>query len=258
MSTLERPAGERPVALVAGASSGIGSAIARRLAADGYRCVLHCRHNRAHADAVAAGLPGAGHLVAPADLTQPSDITRLVRTVRGHTAAWPTVVVNCAHPAPHIGDLVDVTPDAWTTESGAVAAHLALISAFVPPMVAARRGCLVAISGGLARRHSAGLGLYGAAKAAVEALTRTLALEVGRYGVRANVVAPGRLANWTDEPGVETDAFARLDAATKARRALPGLPTAQDIAEVVGFLVSPAAAALSGHIIDVNSGEQIG
>lgn len=258
MNTLARPAGEAPVALVAGASSGIGTAVAHRLAADGYRCILHCRRNRVHADAVAAGLPGTGHLVVPADLTQPPDVARLAQTVRRHAAKWPSVVVNCAHPTPHTGDLVDVTPQAWTTESGAVAVHLALISAFVPPMVAARGGCLVAISGGLARRHSAGLGLYGAAKAAVEVLTRTLALEVGRHGVRANVVAPGRLAGWTDGPGPGADAFARLDAATKDRRALPDLPTPQDIAEVVGFLVSPAAGGLSGHIIDVNSGEQIG
>ncbi|WP_214108694.1 SDR family NAD(P)-dependent oxidoreductase [Acrocarpospora catenulata] len=247
-----------PIALIAGASSGIGGAVARQLTRDGYRCVLHCFRNRAHVEQTAAELTGPPPLVVAGDLTDRTQVHLMAERIADDLGVMPHVVVNCVHGTPHTGDLTHVGTSDWQREAGAIVSHLNLVGEFVPAMIAAGGGCLVAVSGGLARRHAAGLGLYGAAKAAVEALTRTLALEVGAAGVRANIVAPGRLLSWQDEPGPDGDPFALLERATKWRRALPTLPRVQDVAAVVSFLVSPAGASLTGQIIDVNGGEQIG
>lgn len=249
------------IALVAGASSSIGSAVARRLARDGHRCVLHCFRNRARVERTAAelaDLTGPRPLTIAADLTDRTQVRAMAERIEGSLGGPPRVVVNCVHGTPHTGHVVDADTSAWQREAEAIVSHLNLVGEFVPLMAAADGGCLVVVSGGLARRHAAGLGLFGAAKAAIEALTRTLALEVGTAGVRANIVAPGRLGSWQDEPDTGRDPFALLERASKWRRALPTLPTAEDVAAVVGFLASPAGAPLTGQIIDVNGGEQIG
>ncbi|MDT4852323.1 SDR family NAD(P)-dependent oxidoreductase [Achromobacter agilis] len=234
----------RPVALVTGSTSGIGEAIARRLSRDGYAVVVHSRRSVEAGHALARELGAAAYV--QADLANDADRIRLVREA---VAAWGRldVLVNNAgisRVIPH-ADLAAATPDIWHAlhEVNVVAPFRLVAEAQAALQAAAAKGrpaCVVNVSSHAGIRPKGASIPYAATKAALNHVTRLLALSLAP-DIRVNAVAPGLVdtpltADWT-----QAQALWR-DKAPMRRAASP-----QDIAQAVSMLV--ASDYLTGEVL---------
>ncbi|MDE2125538.1 MAG: 3-oxoacyl-ACP reductase FabG [Armatimonadetes bacterium] len=238
------------VALVTGASRGIGAAIARRLAHDGAAVAVHCRERRSAADAVAAEIVSAGGIAAVfmADLSDVRTIPVLVDSVLqkfGHI----DVLVNNAGVA-FTTDLNSDQGAQFETLFGLNVRAVALVTQAVLRQMGESGGCIINLSSGAATACPAGLSLYSATKAAVEVLTRTWAQELGRRGIRVNAVAPGLTESEMLQGLAPPDVIQKLASHTPLGR----LGQPEDIARVVAFLASPDAAWITGQVVGANGG----
>jgi NAD(P)-dependent dehydrogenase (short-subunit alcohol dehydrogenase family) len=238
---------EGRAALVTGASRGIGAATARALDAAGARVVLVSR-GMAALEEVASQLEH-DPVVVVADLASPDAPAAVASAAIGATGAVDILVNNAAAAA----RLSTVDTDAALIDEMLavnVRAALLLIAALVPTMVE-RGASIINVSSGSALVGTPRRAAYAASKGALDAMTRSLAIELGPSGVRVNSVAPGVVdtALWAKNksvPGVvET-----IESQTPLRRwAMP-----EDIADVIVFLASDAARFVTGETIAVDGG----
>jgi 3-oxoacyl-[acyl-carrier protein] reductase len=241
-------------ALVTGASSGIGAAIAQELAAQGASVTVNYLRNASGAEAVAGDLSRTGRqaLVVQADVRRKPEVQRLFAA---HLARFDRldILVNNA------GDMVRRIPTVETTEdTWRDAIDLNLSSAFyccqlaIPPMRRQRSGRIVNISS-VGARTGGGAGSipYHAAKAAVMAMTKALARELAPDGVTVNTVAPGIIETaFHDRHTKPEQRDEWLRTLVPMQRA--GLP--HEVATVVAFLASDDASYMTGSTVDVNGG----
>jgi NAD(P)-dependent dehydrogenase (short-subunit alcohol dehydrogenase family) len=244
MSTLEGQ-----VALVTGASRGIGRAVAERLAAEGASVVLNDHPNAAEElEAVAAAIGGNGVRaeVAVADVSDAAAVQAAVSGALDRFGAIDIVVNNAGISA--TGPIDELTEDDWDrTLDVNLKGQWLVTRALVPGMRERRRGSIVNIASELGLAGEADLSPYVAAKAGVIGLTKALAKELAPHGVRVNCVAPGPtdtaiLPDWERTPEyVAAIPLSRI-----------GLPA--DIAAAVWFLASPASAWTTGQVLSPNGG----
>ncbi|HTI47691.1 MAG TPA: SDR family NAD(P)-dependent oxidoreductase [Casimicrobiaceae bacterium] len=241
-------------ALVTGASSGIGAAIAEALAAEGANVTINYFRNEDGAREVAARVSAAGRdaLTVQADVRRKSEVTRLVDAHLSRFGRLDILVNNA-------GDMVKRVPTAETSEeTWRDAIDLNLSSAFycsqlaIAPMRAQRWGRIVNISS-VGARTGGGAGSipYHAAKAAVMAMTKALAKELAQDHVTVNTVAPGIIDTGFHDRHTrpeQRDEWIRM--LVPMQRA--GLP--REVATVVAFLASEDASYMTGSTVDVNGG----
>jgi len=247
-------------AIVTGGSRGIGLAVARGLRAEGARVAIVARHEE-RLRAAAAEL-GPEVLAVPADTTDDVAVRAMVEEVVG---AWGgvDVLVNAAAqpaggPVPALADLTDAEVQAdFDTK---VLGYLRCARAVAPHMTAQGRGRIVNISGLNARRTGSIAG--GIRNVAVAALTANLADELGPSGVGVTVVHPGlvetertpRLVADRAAASGRTEEQVRADLA--AGSSLRRLVTAEEVANVVVFLCSPLAVAVTGDAVGAGGGNR--
>lgn len=240
-----------PTALVTGASKGIGAAVARRLAEDGFDIVVHYNKDTAGAKRTAEAVHAAKRLatVVKADLTVGADVGRLAEQT-GDVAKRIDCVV-------HNAGVYDRMPFEAMTGAAWVATRLldldapALLTRALLPKLA-RDSSLVFVSSIAAFRGSAHGAHYAAAKAALIGLTRSLALELAPR-VRVNAVAPG----YVDTAMLKDDTPAKRRQRT-AEVPLGRLGRPEDVAGAVSFLAGPDGRYLTGQVLHVNGGLWMG
>jgi NAD(P)-dependent dehydrogenase (short-subunit alcohol dehydrogenase family) len=183
------------VAIVTGASKGIGAATARHLAAQGARVVLAAR-SAAAIETVAAEIAAAGGaaLAVPCDVAEPAAVAALIGRTVEHFGG-PDLLVNNAAVIEPIGHLADTDAGAWGDglDINVKGVYYA-IRAVIPPMLAKGAGTIVNISSGAATNALEGWSLYCASKAAVLSLTRSVHKEYGERGITCVGLSPGTVA----------------------------------------------------------------
>lgn len=251
-------------ALVVGGTGVIGARVCARLAALGATLLVHCRSSIADAERIIAADPAAGgtasggsagHRIVQADLEDAEGLADLAEAVE--TAGGVDILINAVHLGSGTSEVVAFDSAQLRTHLESVVLHAALSGMVVPGMRVRGAGRIVYISGALMTRPAPGMGGYGAAKAAASTLTRYLALEEGRAGITANIVAPGRVVD-PDAPRELDPEWARLADALVARTALGRFPTPDDVAHAVVGLTLPSASGITGQTVWVTGGEPIG
>ena len=237
---------ESRLALVTGASRGIGAAIADHLGASGYR-VVGTATSEAGAAAISARLGRRGRGVV-LDVTNAAQIDQVVADITGNEGVVHVLVNNAG--VTRDGLLLRMKSEDWDTiiDTNLTAVYR-LSKAFLRPMMKARFGRIINISSVVASMGNPGQSNYAAAKAGMIGFAKSLAHEVGSRGITVNTVAPGFIdTDMTLSLGDEQRAA--LIAQVPAAR----LGEVADIAHAVGFLASEHAGYITGNTLHVNGG----
>lgn len=237
--------------LVTGGAKGIGAAIVRALAGDGFDVTFTYNSSADRAAALIEALrdeaPGAAVAARALDLGDAAAVDAFADAVAADEDGFYGFVHNAGRPYDSLAAMVDRTAAAPTMEIN-FWSMTRLVRGLIRGMTAARAGRVVLIGSLVARRASQGNAIYAASKAALAAYCATLAVEVARRGVTANVVAPGYVD--TDMMRRYDDLRDRLAAQIPARRyAAP-----EEVAAAVSFLMSARAGYVTGTTLSVDGG----
>jgi len=238
------------VALVTGGGRGIGAAICNELAREGAKVGIGYGSSAAAAGQLAQTIAAAGGeaLALPADVRDTAAVEAAIRAVSDRWGRLDLLVNNAAI----VRDTLLLTmEDAQWAEVLDVnlSGMFRACRAAGRIMLLQRSGCIVNLSSTAASRPNRGQANYAAAKGGVESLTRALAAELGRKGIRVNAVAPGVIVT-------EMSARIREAAGEEIRKeiVLRRFGTSEEVARVVTFLASPDAAYITGEVIHVDGG----
>lgn len=249
------PVAQGRVALVTGSSRGLGAAIARRLAEDGFAVAVNGRRGGERATEVSRAICEGGGVAEAfsADVTDEQQVAELVAAITGRFGPVDVLVLNATGPQP----AAPVTEAGWAN-------HLAQLDFFVkspvllgravlPGMAARRYGRIVHIDSEVAHRPPPGSSAYATAKSAQIGLALSWARELAPAGITVNTVAPGFIPveRHAGAPGHIKDAY---------RSSVPAgrMGTPADIAHAVSFLASEGAGFITGQRIVVDGGRSLG
>ena len=242
---------EGRVALVTGASRGIGSAVAGALGRAGARVAVHYERSAEAAESVARRIreSGGDAVALPAELARAEDARRLVADAVERWGRLDILVNNAGIWKADRAGAGDVA--VWDRTFAVNARGAFLVTDSAVPHLERRRGSIVFVSSTAAQRGEAGHAAYAASKGALISYTKSLATELGPRGIRVNCVAPG----WVDtdmsaEPLRDPVRRAEIDATIPLGR----VAEPEDIAGPVLFLVSDLARHVHGEVLNVNGG----
>lgn len=250
----DRPSLDGRVALVTGAGSQVGRAIALDLAREGATVAVNTRDPGAGAEVVREieRIGGRAFAVA-ADVDSRDEVSRLARTVREELSDI-TVLVHNATPRRHFVPFDELDDDDWSSFGHTIlAGGMYAVQAVLPDMRAARFGRIVFMSGitSVPVLPLEGFVHVAAIKSAVEGMGRALAVALGRDGIVVNVVSPGPVEDPGESPSESLSSM--LAASTTGR-----CSTASEIASACRFLCSGAAGNVTGQVLHCNGGLYFG
>jgi len=242
------------VALITGASSGVGRATALKFASEGARVALVARRGDQLAEVVEAVQAGGGQAKAiVADLTRDADIERAVReTVEAFGGI--DVLVNAAGIIA-MGTIETTGLQDWDTMMQVNARAPFYMMHCAMPHLVERKGNVVNVSSVNGLRAFPGVLAYNVSKAAVDQLTHCVALEVAAKGVRVNAVNPGvTVTNLHRSSGMSEEAYANFLERSKTTHPLGRVGQPEEIAELIYFLASPRAGWITGASYSIDGG----
>jgi NAD(P)-dependent dehydrogenase (short-subunit alcohol dehydrogenase family) len=245
------------LALVTGSTSGIGKAIALEFGAEGARVVVHGRDTARGATVVEQITSAGGDAVfVAADLGTEDACTVLVADAVDAIGGLTVLVNNAVAGAVGAGDaaVADMSTAAWeATLRVNVTAPMWLCRAAIPLMRAAGHGSIINISSRQGERPSAGLAAYATSKGALNALTRAVAVEEARHGIRCTTISPGYVFNERRDAEMDDARRTRLEAMHLTR-----LGEARDVAFAAVYLASRESEFLTGINLQLDGGGSIG
>ena len=245
----------RSVALVSGSSCGLGAAIARRLAGDGFAVAVNDLHASPDALAVVTSIRGAGGVAESfqADVTDENQVVGLVAAVAGSLGPIEVLVVNATGPQPDVA-LAEAGWDEHVAQlEFFVKSPVLLGRAVLPGMRAAGSGRIIQIDSEVVDRPPPGRSAYATAKSAQIGLARAWARELAPLGITVNAVAPGfvPVERHDDVPAEVRRAY--VDTVPAGRFGTP-----EDVAEAVSFFASAGAGFITGQRVVVDGGRGLG
>jgi NAD(P)-dependent dehydrogenase (short-subunit alcohol dehydrogenase family) len=240
------------VAVVTGASRGVGAATALLLARQGFRVVVNFRSSATEAEQVLVAAHDAGGeaIAVRADVTDPDDVDRLIDETRAKWGRIDVLVHNALIPYP----VTSFTDLSWEQLGGKLDRELhaafLLTKAVVPEMISSHYGRLIFMTTILSRRPRAGMIALGTAKAAMDQFVRYVALEMAPHGVTANLVSPATVADTASTKLLATDDLHSLEATNPMGR----LVSPEEVAHAIGFLAGEDSGFITGHCVEINGG----
>ncbi len=241
------------IALVTGASRGIGRATALMLAGGGADVVVHYHRNQAMAEDVTRAIEDRGRraVALGADLEKAEDITRLFDQIAERFPALDIFIAN--HAATAFKPTLEVKPHHYQRTFNLIVQSLVLCVQRAVPLMEGREGAIVTIGGQGTVECLPNYAILASAKAAMEAWTRYLAYELSGRGITANCVSPGVIA--TDSARFYGgDRFPEFNRLVSAYTPRGRMGTPEEVASVIAFLCSPGARFIVGQTIVVDGG----
>jgi 3-oxoacyl-[acyl-carrier protein] reductase len=248
-----RPLGGK-VVLITGASRGIGAAAAKRLAQGGASVVVNYLKSREQAMEVLKEVEneGAGGMVWQADVTDRIQVDRMAQAVRENFGAVDILVNNAFFPF----KVAPLDQMSWKDLEEATSKELGAlhncVQAFVPGMIEKKKGKIIVISTRLAQQPLPRMGAYAAAKAALESLANTLAIELGPTGIAVNIVTPA--FTLTDASTIMSEEFKER---VRKSRPLQKHLYPENVAGTIAFLAGDESDMLTGSNILVTGGSHL-
>jgi NAD(P)-dependent dehydrogenase (short-subunit alcohol dehydrogenase family) len=247
------------VVLVTGAGQGLGREIGLAFAREGARVAFHYHSSGAGAKEAAADagkLTGAA-LAVQADIRKDDDVSAMVEAVESQLGPIGVLVNNAA--ATGLKPFLNTTPDDWSFQIDVtVTGMLRVTQAVAKRMVERKDGVIVSLMGDSGRVGESGLAVTATARASTMALTKSLAKELARYGIRANCVSIGLVQTdrFDEHAGAPDEERMRIEKLEKILRQYPlrrlGRPS--DVTPLVLLLASPLSGWTTGQVISVNGG----
>lgn len=239
------------VALVTGASRGIGAAIAKRLAADGAKVVVNYAKSEGPAKEVVAAITQAGGeaIAVHGDMSIPDHIPKLFAAVQQAYGKLDILVNNAA--IMQRGFLKDVTAEDFDRHFG-LNVRGYLLCCKEAATVLPKGGVIINIASAISRMAYPGSVVYSATKGAIDVMTRVLAAELGPVGIRVNAVAPG--STRTDMNNASSGKTKEEEIQEEQLTALRRIGESEDIADAVALVVTDDARWITGAWIDVSGG----
>lgn len=242
------------VVLVTGGSRGIGAATARLAGAHGAAVGVNYHTSRDRADAVVRDVEASGGraLAVPGDVADSAEVAAMATVLRTAYGPIDTIVLNATghHQGFTPGELIARPAETELLVGEQLRAIIGPCAAVVSDMKRLGHGCVIIIGSGLSRAPYPGMGPLSIAKAAGDAAARVLAGELGPYGIRVNVVAPGFVATESSAAYVPE----RDQAALAARTPLGRVATPDDVAGAAVMLMAGHAGFVTGQRVDVTGG----